>query len=208
MTLAEVLSQIQYALVETVDGGVTVSSGLWTVAELRDAVDNAQQWVVAEATPIFYRATLVTVPNETRYPLPQDWIATRRVVWASADGRTKVDLSRDSSWSADYLTPFWPTHMQQRPQIYSDVDGVMPELQVMPAAIDNGVLEVTYVPVTPIPSSTWTIPDMLIPMAKWKAIAYLLAKDGRGQDLPRAAVADALAMQGMAALKIFLKGWA
>jgi hypothetical protein len=209
MTDQEVLTQIQYALVEPPDGGVTVASGLWTPAELQDAITNAQQWVFQEAHPQLKRTTLVTVPNQQRYALPQDWFATQRVVWHDPTGY-KIDLGRDASWSADQLTPYWPVQSEVRPQIYNDSETPMPQLMVMPAALDTGVLELTYVPVPPTLSNTgitWLLPDVLIPMAKWKAIAILLAKDGRGQDLPRAKQANDLAEQGMAALHIFLKGW-
>jgi len=63
------------------------------------------------------------------------------------------------------------------------------------------VIELTYL------SADTTITDLLVPIAKWRAIAILLAKDGRGQDLPRAKQANDLANQGLSALNIFLKGW-
>ena len=206
----EILTRIQYQLVETPDGGATMSSGLWTVAELISAINNAQQWVTVEAAPLFTRTNLNAVPNEPRYPLPQDWLMTERVVWHDADGG-KMDLPRDSSWSLDNLDNSWPYNLTPRPLTYTDYDAPMPMLQVMPAASDNGTLELTYVSVPTNLSNTgvlWTLPDFLVPMAMWKAIAILLAKDGRGQDLGRADAANKRSEEGLAALKILLKGWA
>ena len=200
MTDAELLSQIQTILIEPPDGGVTVPSGLWTAAELRDALHNGKQFVRVECAPFFERVTLTTVPNQIRYPLPQDWVATQRVVWHSPDG-DKIDLGRDSTWSADYMEADWPMSQQGRPQIYTDTITPMPSLQVMPPARDAGVLEVLYL------STSTVLPDLLVPIAKWRAVAILLAKDGRGQDLPRAKKANDLAEQGIQALNIFLKGW-
>lgn len=200
MTDADILSQIQTCLVENPDGGVTMPSGLWTPDELLDALDNGKQFVRVGARPFLTRTTLVTVPNQIRYPLPQDWVATQRVVWHDADGN-KMDLTRDSTWSADYLDAGWAQHSESRPQMYNDSLSPMPSLQVMPPAFDNGVIELTYL------SAETTVTDLLVPIAKWRAIAILLAKDGRGQDLPRAKMANDLANQGLAALNIFLKGW-
>lgn len=200
MTDADILSQIQLALVEPADGGITVPSGLWTPAELQDALDNGKQFVRVGAVPFLTRVTLITVPNQIRYDLPQDWVATQRVVWHGANG-SKMDLGRDSTWSADYMDPYWPMNAEGRPEIYNDTITPMPQLQVMPPAQDNGVLEVTYL------SAGTTLTDLLIPIAKWRAIALLLGKDGRGQDLPRAKLANDLATQGLKVLNVFLKGW-
>ena len=200
MTDAQILSQMQLALVEPADGGVTIPSGLWTPAEFQDALDNGKQFVRVGAAPFLTRVTLVTVPNQTRYALPQDWVATQRVVWHGSDG-SKMDLGRDSTWSADYMAPLWPLQSQGRPEIYNDTITPMPQLQVMPPSQNNGVLEVTYL------SAGTTVPELLVPIAKWRAIALLLGKDGRGQDLPRAKVANDLATQGLKVLNVFLKGW-
>ena len=200
MTDAEILSQMQTILIEPPDGGVTIPSGLWTPDEFLDALDNGKQYVRVGATPFFERVTLVTVPNQTRYALPQDWVATYRVVWHGSDG-SKIDLGRDSTWSADYLDPYWTMTAESRPEIYNDSLTPVPQIQVMPPCQDNGVLEVTYL------STSTVLPDLLIPIAKWRAIAILLAKDGRGQDLPRAKMANDLVAQGLAALNVFLKGW-
>jgi hypothetical protein len=200
MTDAEILTQIQRVLVETADGGLTVSSGLWTPAELQDALNNGKQYVRTETVPFLERVTLPAVPNQIRYALPQDWVATQRVVWHSADG-SKMDLPRDSTWSMDYMEADWPVVAQGRPQVYTDTITPMPQIQVMPPSRDNGVLEVLYL------STSTVLPDLMIPIAKWRAVAILLAKDGRGQDLPRAKKANDLAEQGVQALNIFLKGW-
>lgn len=206
----DILTQMQYALIETPDGGLTVDSGLWVVQEFIDAINIAQQWVICEARPLFSRTTLVTVPNQLRHPLPQDWLVTRRVSWTRADG-TVSELVRDSSWSADYLDQTWSFDAAlTAPAAYTDFDPPSLQIQVMPPSQDAGVIGLTYVAEPVTLSNTgvaWTLPDPLIPMAKWYAIAILLAKDGRGQDLPRAQIAQQHAQEGMTALKILLTGW-
>lgn len=205
----DVLTRIQYLLIETPNGGVTVSSGLWTTAEFIDAINTAQEWVLREARPLFRRVTLNTIPNQPRYALPQDWLMTRRVAWEKASG-VFTDLPRDSAWSADQLESAWTYDFAPQPVVYTDAETPEPSLQVMPASSDNGLLHITYVPDPNNLSNTgvlWTIPDVLIPMAMWKAVAILLAKDGRGQDLPRADLAHKRALEGLSAVQLMLNGW-
>lgn len=207
----DTLTQIQYALIETPDGGATVSSGLWTTTELINAINTAQQWVTTIASPVFARTSVVTIPNQSRYELPQDWLITKRVSWTRPDG-TITQLVRDTSWSADAMHADWSYNLSTAaPLVYTDFDPPFVQIQVMPASQDAGILSLLYVQLPALLSNSginWTIPDIAVPMAKWRAIAVLLAKDGRGQDLPRAQMAQALADQGMAALQLLLKGWA
>lgn len=205
----DVLTSMQYALIETPDGGLTVSSGLWTPTEMIDAINTAQQWMIREVWPVVSQVVLNTIPNVQRYDLPQDWMETIRVAWVESDGTT-TSLGRDSSWSADYLDHNWTYALGTRPQIYSDSDAPVPQLQVMPASYDNGVLDVWYGAVPPPLSNTgvaWVLPDCLIPPCKWKALAILLAKAGRGQDLPRAQAAEARANEGLTAAQVLVGGW-
>lgn len=211
MTDLDTLTEIKYHLIEdnpTV--ATTIPSLLWTIDEVVEALTTAQDWVLRQAGPRLTRATLVTLPNLNRYMLPQDWVVSARVSWEQADHSFR-ELPRDSSWSADYLDYTWTTTMTAAPTIYTDTDSPIPSLQVMPAAYDNGLLHILYVALgTPLTGTgvSWTLPDLLVPMAKWKALAILLAKDGRGQDVPRATVALQRATEGMTALSLFLNGWA
>lgn len=209
VTDQEVLTRVQFLLLEEPDGGLTISSGLWTVNEFITAINTAQQWVLRESAPLFTRETLLTVPNQPRYQLPQDWLMTHRVAWQDADGGI-IDLPRDSSWSADYLDAAYTYDFAPKPLSYVDAESPIPSLQVLPAASDNGLLQITFVACPDNLSNTgvaWTLPDLLIPMAMWKAVAILLAKDGRGQDLPRAQMALTRAAEGITALNTLLLGW-
>lgn len=209
MTDQDILTQLQYVLIETPDGGATVSSGLWTTTELMEAINTAQQWMIREVWPTVTRDTLVTVPNQSRHDLPNDWMETIRVLFTDADGDS-ASLGRDSTWSSDYLSHDWTHHMASRPLTYSDAGTPIPQLQLMPAALDNGLIDLWYAAVPPALRNTgvpWVIPDYLVYPCKWKALAILWAKQGRGQDLPRAQAALARANEGLEAAKIMVGGW-
>lgn len=209
MTDQDILTQLQYVLIETPDGGLTVSSGLWSPQELQDALNSAQQWMMREVWPVVTRTTLVTIPNQSRHDLPQDWMETIRVAFMEADG-DMASLGRDSTWSADYLQPDWTYNLGTHPLIYSDAGTPVPQLQIMPASSDNGLVDVWYAAVPPTLSNTgvaWALPDYFVYPCKWKALAILWGKDGRGQDLPRAQAALTRANEGLEAAKIMVGGW-
>lgn len=209
MTDQDILTQIQYVLIETPNGGTTVSSDLWTTTELIEAINAAQQWMMREIWPVVTRITLNTTPNQRHHDLPNDWVETIRVAFIDADGDS-ASLGRDSTWSADYMDHNWTYDMASRPLIYSDAGTPVPQIQVMPSGFDNGVLDVWYAAVPTLLSNTgvaWTLPDYLIYPCKWKALAILWAKQGRGQDLPRAQAALARASEGLEAARILVGGW-
>lgn len=208
-TDTQILTEMQYSLVEPPDGGLTVQSGLWSVTELTDAINTAQQWLTRELWPVVSIAVLNTVPNQLRHDLPQTWLETIRVAWQEPDG-TIASLGRDSSWSSDYLDEDWTYTMSPKPLTYNDSETPVPSLQVMPTASDAGLLHIWYAALPTALSNTgvaWTIPDPLVPTAKWAALAQLLGKDGRGQDLPRAQAAQARAQEGLELAKLALGGW-
>lgn len=205
----DILTQIQFALIEVPDGGVTVSSGLWSTTELTDAINTAQDWLMRELWPVISMQVLVTVPNLGRYALPQDWMQTNRVAWQQPDGTT-ASLYRDSSWSSDALDHTWAYDLSPEPLAYTDQETPMPQLQVMPAASDAGLIHLWYTALPTRLSNTgvaWTLPDALVPVAKWKALSILLGKDGRGQDLPRSAAADQRATEGLTIALLMTQGW-
>lgn len=204
-----VLTELQYALIETPNGGASISSGLWTVTEFIDAINTAQDWITRELWPVVATTTLNTVPNQPRHDLPQDWMETLRVAWQEPDG-TIASLGRDSSWSSDYLDEDWTYNMSPKPLTYTDSETPIPQLQVMPTASDAGLLVVWYGAVPTRLSNSgvaWTIPDPLVPVAKWYALATLLGKDGRAHDGPRAAAALQRANEGLELARLLLGGF-
>jgi hypothetical protein len=208
-----ILSQMQAHLVETVDGGVSVSSGLWTVAEWVEALDQAQLWLVRETMAITNYAELDPAsPSLHRIPLPSDWLITRRVVWWGSSNATSKELPRGSVWSASLLASDWETTDSLSPMAYSDFETQQLILELLPASSDaTGYALITYIPRTPALSNSGvaiSFPDACTPTIKWRALAILLGKEGRGMDLARAGLAQQFADEGKMALVALMKGWA
>src|SRR5260221_3523646 len=95
----EVLSEIQGALIEPEAAGASWASGLWTVNDVIEYMDERQRDFLKETFCLVTPATLTTIPNVLRHPLPQDWIATYDVQWHTPEGVFK-ELPRSDSFEA------------------------------------------------------------------------------------------------------------
>lgn len=203
------LSQIQAHLIETVNGGQTVSSGLWTVAELTEALDQAQLWLIREAMPLLDDNEVSVLGGTQRITLPADWLITKRVAWAS--GSTVKELPRDSAWDATQGRMNWETVTATSPSAYTDYETPQLSLELLPPPTGAGEVRIMYVPRPPVLGNggeAISLPDACAPTIKWRAVAILLAKEGRGQDMERAQMAQQFAEEGKMALIAMMQGWA
>lgn len=82
MTDQDLLTQLQYALVEPLNLGAAWTAELWSVDEVTSFLNSRQDGLLRDTGIIVTRpGALPTVPNTARHLLPQDWMLTRRVVW-------------------------------------------------------------------------------------------------------------------------------
>ncbi len=205
----EVLSEIQGALIEPEDSGASWASGFWTVNEVIEYMDERQRDFLKETFCLVTPATLTTIPNVLRHPLPQDWIATYDVQWHTPEGVFK-ELPRSDSFEADLGIIDWTFETQPAPDLCSDGDQSTLLIQVMPAANDVGVLEILYVKVSAALSNSgipFEVPDEFVPAIKWGVISDMLTKVGRAHDPARAAYAESRYAEGLEAAKVMLKGF-
>lgn len=205
----EVLNEIQFHLVEDVDGGLTFSSGLWTPGEVIGYF-NRRQYALLKETGILLKrsSSIAAAPGVIRHTIPSDTIAIQRVVWS--DGGVYTEVPRSDTFEADHAISGWPTQSVPRPKGYSD--GSVPTLtiQTFPPTAGAGVLELLYVFLCTAISNSGiplTVPDEFAPAIKWGVLADMLSKDGRAQDLERASYCEARYKEGIEAGKLILKGW-
>lgn len=211
ITDAAMLSEIQQLLLEqAVDGGVTWSE-FWTAAEVLNAANDAQSQFLKDTAILVKRASINTVPNVLRHPLPSDWLLTYSVDYQRADGGF-FELSRADGMQADLLNPDWQYNMARtNPQSYTDGELPTLQLQVMPAVDSPGILWVLYLYIGAALSNAGavnlTVPDEFEPAIRWKTIETLLRKIGRALDIERADYCEVRYQEGVAAAKIMLEGW-
>lgn len=206
----EVLNEQQYHLLETADNGATVSSGLWTVAEMIDALNETQYRFLKDTLLLVTPAVLVTIPNQLRHALPADWIATYDATYHTA-ADTWHSLAKADGFEADNSSiNDWPVELGT-PILYTEGEVPTLTMQIMPASLDAGVINILYVALSTTLSNSGvalTVPDEFAPAIKWGALEQLLSKVGRGQDAARAAYCRLRYSEGVAAAALMLDGWA
>ena len=203
-------TEIQHALVETVDAGVSYASGIWTVQEVADALIRWQNRLLRETGVVVSRTTLMLIPNTPRAVLPQAWMATRRVAWQRPTG-AYVPLWRMSWQEADTGRYSWAFNMSPTPYGYLEPEDVTPPLLLhfVPDAQDTGIPQLWYLATGSVLSNTgvlFTVPDELVATVKWGALSDLLRKEGRGYDPERATACEARYTEGRALAVLNLVG--
>jgi hypothetical protein len=147
----ELISEIQYALLETVDRGGGISSGFWTVQEVYDYLNQRQRRFLKDTALILTRAEIPTIPNTHRQPLPDDWVMTEMVTWLPSDpnARLRVSVPRGDGWEADHGNFEWEyASSLVRPQVWMDAETNTLEIQIAPSVGVSGVLELLYVAIS------------------------------------------------------------
>ena len=220
ITLGDVLGEILDALLEPrsaldqtfVSGTVVltdITSGLWTVTELTSYLEERRSEFLSATEVVYRRVGLVTIPQQQRHSLPNDWVVTRRVSFrTAANDRTR--LHRVDEWEMDQGLATWQKDAG-KPRFWMDAQIPRGLIQTAPASISSGQLEVLMVGKGQTTfqglSDTFGVPNEFVPSIKWGAIAMALGKLGRGHDPERATYAEARYQEGVEAAKMLLDGW-
>lgn len=205
----DLLSAVQYTLLEPPDGGVSFPSGLWTPAEMLDALSSRQNQFLKDSLMLVGVAFIPALAGQHRFTLPQDWLVTVAVTWFGSDGQV-IPLSRSDAFEADHGLPTW-VNQTGTPQLYMDQETPTLEVQLAPAPIIAGNLELVYVPEQPALNGLGDIlavPDTYaLPVLKYATLAEAFSKDGRGRSPEKAAYCEMRVQLGVEMAQIMLKGW-
>ncbi|HEU5454215.1 MAG TPA: hypothetical protein VFU85_00885, partial [Nocardioides sp.] len=121
MTDRELLTDLQYVLIEPPDGGDTFPSLIWTRSEVLDAVNGGIRALIRDTHLQVVRTELVVAAGATLLDLPLDWLATAHLVWRAADG-TRTPLGPVDAFEGDLAVPGWEA-APGLPLGYADLDG-------------------------------------------------------------------------------------
>jgi hypothetical protein len=210
MTDQELLSELQYALLEPPDGGQSWPSEVWTRDEVIGNL-NSNIWGWLRDTHALLlgvdlpqlAATLGVVT------LPTDWLATGTCVWRSAAG-TRTPLGPVDRFEGDLALPSWET-TPGTPIGYDEFEAATLTLQLVPRPAANGNLELLYVARTAAVNGagiTLPVPEEFLSGIKYGVLGMLLRKVGRLVDPDRAAYAEQRYDLTVMLTKILLGGWA
>jgi len=189
MTDRELLSELQYVLIEPPDQGDTWPSLIWTRDEVLDAVNGGVRALVHDTHMQVARLEIAVPADTARIDHPADWLATAALVWRAADG-TRTPLGPVDGLEGDLAQPGWET-TPGLPLGYADLDGETLTFRLVPTPAAAGVVELLYIAVPAL--ATGTAPGAPLPLApeftsglKYAALGTLLRKVGRLLDDERA----------------------
>jgi hypothetical protein len=196
MTDRELLSELQYVLIEPPDGGDTFPSLIWTRAEVLDAVNAG----VTALAPVV--------------PLPTNWLATAHLVWRDTATQVRTPLGPVDAFESDLAVPGWEA-APGLPLGYADLAGPTLTLRLVPTPDADGTIELLYIAVPPDVAPVVAGAATPLPLApevasalKYAALGTLLRKVGRLLDDERAHYAERRYELTQTATSILLGGFA
>lgn len=210
MTDQDLLTELQYALLEPPDGGQSWPSEVWTRAEVLGNV-NANLWAWLRATRAVTTRTelAVTAASGGLVTLPSPWLATATAVWRAADG-TRTPLGRADRFEGDLAMPTWAS-TPATPLAFAEGEGDSLTAQLIPAPAADGTLELRYIAQPAALAGAdvaLPLPALYASAAKYGTLGMLLRKVSRLLDPERAAYCERRYDLTVTLTAILLDGWA
>lgn len=206
----DLLSEIQYALLEPPDGGASWPSEVWTRDEVLDGVNGAIRQLLKETHLVVTRVEIPVLANALSVALPTNWLATAHLVWRAAINNVRTPLGPVDSFGSDLALPSWET-VPGVPIGFADLDAATLTLKLVPTPLLAGTVELLYIAHAALVNGaggTLPVPDEFASGLKYNAIGWLLSKVGRLQDPERAAYCDKRYQLTQVAAELMLGGWA
>jgi hypothetical protein len=202
------LSQIQLALVEPPDGGISWPSGLWRKEEVLSLLNQRQDRLLFDTLLQVGIANLTVTAGTSRVALPADWLHSVDLVWRGDDGVVQ-ELVRSTTFEADQIITTWES-TQSTPLVYIETEADHLQVIIAPEPDVNGTIELLYVPIGDEcggEGTLLTVPDEVRHGVKYGVLADLLSKDGRGKDPGRSQYCEQRYDLCVQACRQLLEGW-
>ena len=209
MTDQDVLTLLQYALIEPPDAGATWPSGLWTRDEVIAALNTRMRQYLRDTQAIATYIDIAVLANANPITLPAGWIATLAANWRTSGG-VRSPLTPSDMFEIDLAIPTWET-TTGTPLVILDGDGGTLTCRLGPVPSANGTLELLYMALPTAANGsgvTLSIPDEALDGIRYGALEDLLSKVGRGADPLRAQYCHERFEMGELLTEMILGGWA
>ena len=204
----DLLSELQYALVEPPDGGASWPSEVWTREEVLDGFNSGIRQLLRDTHLQVSRVELPVLASALSVALPTDWLATGYLVWRSVAG-VRTPLGPVDSFEGDLALPSWET-VPGSPIAYADLDQATLTLRLVPTPLAAGTVELLYIARPASVSGSGDalpVPDEFASGIKYAALGWLLRKPGRLHDPERAAYCESRYTLTTIAAELILGGW-
>ena len=208
----EILTEIQYALLELPDGepdgGASWPSEVWRREEVLQALNDSQAAVVRDTRVLTAYVEQAVLTDARSVSLPSDWLASAHLVFRTEPQGVRRYLHALSAVEADLGASGWET---ARGLPYGYIDGATHtlEIQLVPTPSQDGTLEHLYVPQPGVldgNGQTLDVPEIAASAVKYRTLETLLSGAHRLQDPERAAYCRDRAAVVVAALQALLLG--
>lgn len=210
VTAQEFFSDLQWLLIEPMDGGITFPSGLWRPEEMV-ASANRRQSEFLRRTEITAAWSLIPLGiGDGEVPLPGDYILTQEMMLNA--GGTSNPLARTGAFQLDRLLASWQG-TPGRPLFYADSEAAdVLETLVAPLSSVAGLILLIYVSLgealtnDPLVPTLFAVPDEATVPILFGVLADALKKSGRGEDLVRAQYCEQRFEEGIVVWNLVLAG--
>lgn len=207
VTLQSIVSEIEYHLLENVDGTITGGgfSGQVSINTILSAIARARnRFCIDTHLPnVVHQNFTSTPPPSGSVGFPQSSVFVHRVSWQDAGGAW-ANLWRDDAWVYDHSDAQWPVDPGM-PQSYSEAELAPLQFQLYPPPLSEGTIEAITVDSllidTTDPNSTLAIPDEWSHAVKYAAMEEILTGGNQLVDPVRAQYCAARYKQAVAFAK-------
>lgn len=212
MTDQELLSEVQLAVLEPVDGGATWPSEVWTLDEVLDNVNAAVRSLLRDTMILVVRTDLALIAGATAATLPDDWLKTISVT-AFDQNNNAHPLHEADLFELDHANPRWDGLTAPPPAFiaYGDFESTTLTIRVGPAVNFDTTIEVVYAyrpaEVTGR-GAALPVQDIFASVIKYGTLETMLSKVGRMQDPKRAAYCRQRVDVATLAADLLMKGLA
>lgn len=189
ITDADVLVEVQWRLLE--DAALT--SGLWTLTEIAALFNQRQNRFNRDTKLMLAQAAIPVAAAAPTAAYPQDWIATARASWKDTASGVATPVDQSDLFAAQMGLPSAAGAAPLVPVIMDENVGGTLTTNLFPPPVGDGTLNLLYASTlellnfNPAAPDIFDVPDEFVPYLVYGVLEDLLSKEGRGQDLARAA---------------------
>lgn len=205
VTDRDLVTQIQYHLLEPATGSSWTGSDQFTLADLTKALQKRRDQLLADTGCVVTRTTgIATLPPQSRIFFDDDVVAIRRLAFVDADGVVTPLLPSDILAQRNYSSA--ELYTPGDPYSYSSASARPTEIILVPPTMNPGTLDMVSVntgaALDPTVGVVLGLPDDYAWAVKWGAMADILSKDGPARDPVRSAYCERRYQLGVELIKL------